>query len=318
MLPLYNNTRWGMHTFTELSLSLSALLANTNYDIFARLSGYLSIDSPGSPVLEAVAWTAPTNAAITGVTNASPPVVTSNAHGRSNDQIVTITGVLGATGANGTWRVMNVAANTFELHNFDGSNVAAPGVYTSGGTWQLVTEVGTRVTALGVQDGVDVLSGFPTKRYLGTIRITNTAGQCEDSSTKRFVWNRYNRVPRRATKSDSNSHVYSTATVRPWNNDVAIRVEVVVGQQLDAALAGVQGRVLATAAGDQTQISFGFDATAAVASAVFENRNTQAVRASIFQDLNTAAGYHFLQVVERSVSGGGTYDLGVVDAILNM
>lgn len=80
--------------------------------------------------------------AITGVTNASPAVITSNSHGLSNGQCVNIQDVGGATGVNGTNRVVyNVAANTFQVMTVTttttGSAINTPGVYTSGGTWSL-------------------------------------------------------------------------------------------------------------------------------------------------------------------------------------
>lgn len=72
--------------------------------------------------------------AITGVTNASPMVVTSNSHGFSNGDIVPIMGVLGCTAANGTWEIANVAANTFELKTVgDQLNSTGNGAYSSGG-----------------------------------------------------------------------------------------------------------------------------------------------------------------------------------------
>ena len=67
---------------------------------------------------------------ITGATNATPIVVTSTAHGRSVGDSVVVSGVLGNTGANGTWTISAVTANTFTL-----SGSAGSGAYTSGGTW---------------------------------------------------------------------------------------------------------------------------------------------------------------------------------------
>jgi hypothetical protein len=69
-------------------------------------------------------------AAITGATNATPIVVTSNGHGLTNGQRVTISGVVGNTGANGTFTVANVTTNTYELVSSVGN---AP--YVSGGAW---------------------------------------------------------------------------------------------------------------------------------------------------------------------------------------
>ena len=70
---------------------------------------------------------------ITGATNATPIVVTSAAHGFSNGDKVTISGVLGNTAANGTFLVAGKTTNTFELNTLAGANVAGTGTYTSGG-----------------------------------------------------------------------------------------------------------------------------------------------------------------------------------------
>lgn len=67
---------------------------------------------------------------ITDVTNVSPPVVTTSvAHLFATGDRVRISGVLGATGANGDFTITVLSSTTFSL---DGA--AAPGVYTSGGT----------------------------------------------------------------------------------------------------------------------------------------------------------------------------------------
>ncbi len=67
---------------------------------------------------------------ITGATNASPIVITSEEHGLSTGSRVTITGVLGNLAANGTFTVTVVTADTFSLDDSTGD-----GAYTSGGTW---------------------------------------------------------------------------------------------------------------------------------------------------------------------------------------
>lgn len=71
---------------------------------------------------------------ITGATNATPIVITSNSHGYSNGDRVVIFGVGGNTNANGVFKVANVTTNTFELTNQDtGANIAGNAAYTSGG-----------------------------------------------------------------------------------------------------------------------------------------------------------------------------------------
>lgn len=83
----------------------------------------------GFPILEATPLT------ITGITAASPPVVTSAAHGLTDGQMVWIEGVEGMTEVNGRFfRVGVTAANTFELWEEGAVDGSAFTPYTSGGT----------------------------------------------------------------------------------------------------------------------------------------------------------------------------------------
>lgn len=77
------------------------------------------------------------NHAITAITQANPAVVTSNAHGFANGDIVWISGVLGMLNVNNRFfTVAGAAANTFQLHEMDGGNVNSTAylAYISGGT----------------------------------------------------------------------------------------------------------------------------------------------------------------------------------------
>ena len=67
---------------------------------------------------------------ITGATNASPIVVTSQGHGLTVGTRVTVAGVGGNTAANGTFQVTAVTSNTFTLGGSTGNSA-----YTSGGSW---------------------------------------------------------------------------------------------------------------------------------------------------------------------------------------
>lgn len=68
---------------------------------------------------------------ITGAANANPIVITSAAHGLATGNIVTITGVLGNTNANGTFSVTVLTADTFSIA------VAGNSGYISGGAWNV-------------------------------------------------------------------------------------------------------------------------------------------------------------------------------------
>ena len=105
--------------------------------------------------------------AITGITNANPPVVTAPGHGFSNGMTVQIQNVEGMIQINQAptqaYTIQNVTSSTFQLAGMD---TTAFGVYTGGGTaTQVFNEVtglsyllGNTVAAIG--DGAIIL--FPT------------------------------------------------------------------------------------------------------------------------------------------------------------
>lgn len=92
------------------------------------------------------------------------------------------------------------------------------------------TDDSTRATDLAKQNGVYVKSGALRYRYLGTGRTTSVSGQTEDSASKRFLWNYYNRQSRSLyVRETTASWSYGSTPWRPANNDVDNRVEIVVG-----------------------------------------------------------------------------------------
>lgn len=72
---------------------------------------------------------------ITGASNATPIVITSTAHGRTNGDVVLIKDIAGNTAANGTWVVANKTDNTYQLAGSVGN-----GAYISGGTGYLIPQ----------------------------------------------------------------------------------------------------------------------------------------------------------------------------------
>lgn len=67
---------------------------------------------------------------ITGITNASPAVVTSASHGLEDGDVIKINNVLGMTEANGVWIVNVLTSSTYQLLD---SVATGWGTYTSGG-----------------------------------------------------------------------------------------------------------------------------------------------------------------------------------------
>ena len=108
--------------------------ADQSGDVIIGKNGSLAIQDGGG---NEVGWLgvqadAPKN--ITGATNATPVVVTINAHGYEDGDTVFIANVGGNTATNGYRIVQNASVNTFEITDLDGVNVAGNGAYTTGGT----------------------------------------------------------------------------------------------------------------------------------------------------------------------------------------
>ncbi len=102
---------------------------------------------------------------ITGITKANPAVVTSAAHGYANGDVVYIEAVSGMTEINKkTFTVQNVAANTFELKDYDSSLNTA---YSSGGTAAKFTAFAypSRVTLYDQRIVFAASDAYPTKMW---------------------------------------------------------------------------------------------------------------------------------------------------------
>ena len=100
----------------------------------------------GAQVLDASVKT------ITGITQASPGVITSNSHGLSNGDEIFVDAIVGMTELNGrNYRVAGATTNTFTLVDLFGNaiNTTAFTAYTSGGT---ATEIYNIATPYAVAD----------------------------------------------------------------------------------------------------------------------------------------------------------------------
>lgn len=87
----------------------------------------------------------------------------------------------------------------------------------------------TRATAIVQQDGIDVKSGDPTRRLLGTIRTIGTTGLTSDSVAFSFISNRYNPAPRALKVLEATtSWSYQTASFRQANGSTANQLDVVL------------------------------------------------------------------------------------------
>lgn len=174
----------------------------------------------------------------------------------------------------------------------------------------------TRATGLVLQDGVLVKAGQTTRRYVGSFRTTGVSGQTEDSAAKRFVWNYYNRVPRKmAVVESTDSWTYNTATIRQANAAAANQVDFVVGWSEDPVDVEVTVRVHNLTTGQWATVGVGLDSTTAYAAAAdhrpgFAYSDGSAANAGDVANAKykgfPGVGRHFLAWLEYAPAGGTT------------
>jgi hypothetical protein len=123
--------------------------------------------------------------------------------------------------------------------SIDITSLASSGVYDL--FVQLVSSVPTlvagpqwtdnnhRATVLALQDGIWVLSGDPTQRWVGT--IATDGGYMYDYELERFVFNAQNRVPRQLLTNDGTFSTNSNS----WSG--ILNINIVIGEIAEAVLA---------------------------------------------------------------------------------
>ena len=160
----------------------------------------------------------------------------------------------------------------------------------------------TRATALVAQNGVLVKTGATTRRYLGTIRTTDSSGEVDDSVARRFVWNYYNRVRRDAYVTDQTQHTYATNTWRYYNNDSTNIFEVLCGVVEDNWLLSVQSWIYQDSSGS---IAAGLDWTSGAPpgmpnGALLWINNAALSTSGVSVTIAAQLGYHYYSLLENS------------------
>lgn len=186
-------------------------------------------------------------------------------------------------------------------------------LYDNAGTLTLEltawTNDSTRATALVYQDGILVKTGALTRRYLGTLYTTG-ATTTEDSDLKRYLWNYYNRLPRRLQVLEATaSWTYSTASYRQTRATASNQVDFVTGVAESPLLLTAQSYWSNSAATNRIcYTGIGLDSTSANSANIVDPVSNYAT-ASNFSAMRAtynaipAAGKHYLAWLEYG--GGG-------------
>jgi len=314
-IALYTGSAWQVYEWSSASLNLSSLSAHVIYDIFAYASG-------STVTLEAVSWGTNTEYSITNITASANVTVTFNAvagvHPLSTGTHVCIFGCTGtnASTINNVWTVTGSGGSSgayTAILDYVSTASGAPTV-TNGKIRALDN---TRSTTLTRLNGVLVSNSNNTRRYLGTIKISGTAGRAADSTSRRFVYNYYNQVKRLLTAYESTEGWdYAGDVWRPYNGLGTNRVEIVIGQQEQVIKLDACG-MSRTTSGGYGLAAVSIDSLTTIASDDFgrmylaSQPNLSSIQQGVigvygflpgygtYEDI-TAIGYHYFGAMEKN------------------
>lgn len=310
VIPLYYSGSWRAYTFSEQSIKV------TDTQTCTTTSGSTSVTGCSD-----------TSQLVRGMVVASSNVT----GGQTISAITSSTAFTLSGNANGT----GSASTTFKIPASTLVDVVAVPTSTTAFRLQFLTlwsdsGAGTSSRALAVtyanaQDGVltndtayaagdSNTIGAKGGRYLGTLRTTSTAGQTEDSESKRLLWNMYNRAKRKLVRFEASAAAsWTWATPQTWhqaNASSSNQLDIVHGIQGESDLS-VTLIVMGSnsTGGNQVGCAIGLSSTTApvggsivamqpVATGAF------AMLTASYSSSAGGAGYQYVSWLEGSVSAG--------------
>lgn len=238
-VPIFTGSLFIQQQFDDtLQLQLDPVNhpAGQIYDVFAFMTGVVSIAT-------GPAWRQP-GVAITGATNASPiAITTALPHNLLTGDLTVVSGVEGNNAANGRWIITVVDPTHFTLDGStgDGVYIANTGLCASrgngAGTSALSRIAGVYVNTVAI-DGHTFGLTFPIPAgqatYLGSIYTDqNAAVTCRVAAGNNRiwgVWNAYNRQPIRLIETDQTATWnYAGAPFQVARADTNNKIVLVVG-----------------------------------------------------------------------------------------
>lgn len=209
-------------------------------------------------------------------------------------------------------------SSIFDVFVYDNAGVATLELSSAWSSDTAIFGSGTYQTTRPTQDGIEVKSTNgtaidATRRFVATIRTTTVSGQTEDSETKRYVYNRYNQVPRSLKRFETaTTWNYQTATVRQANANTANQVEIVTGMAENAL-----DLLLTISAEGATRIAAGIGedstTTFTAGGTVFVNSSGASITPRLVKV--PTIGRHFYSWNEWSTAAGTTTWNGAVATV---
>lgn len=112
---------------------------------------------------------------------------------------------------------------------------------------------------IALLDGIWVLASDSKRRLLGTAYISS--GNVEDSLTSRYLWNATNRILRPMFRSEPAASWSYVGATRPANNNVANRLNVVIGIGEDSTVVDAVTALTNPAHEEYAAVGIGIDST---------------------------------------------------------
>jgi hypothetical protein len=213
------------------------------------------------------------------------------------------------------WRIYTFSELSISLAGLTASKGYDVFIRAVSGVFTLEVEAWASDTARSVglvlQDGIQVKSGDPTRRYLGSF-YTSGSGTTEDSRTNRLVWNLYNRVWKKLRMYTSSSHTYTLTTWRYWNADSNTKFAFFSGLDLEDLIFTIHARVYG---GAEARLAMAIDTD----MTPYENveigaGNTYRMNIGASYVLSPLLGYHSMAVIESTYTGGDTSNFSLLTA----
>lgn len=226
-------------------------------------------------------------------------------------------------------RIAIYNGSKWKVYNFTELSLAITGrtanlpfdifVFDNSGTLTLElldwTNTTTRATGITLQDGVYCKSGATSRRYLGTAYPT-AATTCDDTATRRGLWNYCNRVKRYMAYTDTtDSWTYTTAT---WRSVRALSsgsyLQYCVGLAEDAIWAVAKAVCNNSAGASTVATGVGIDSTsvnsAQTYGTVTPGAGLYAQHTAHYTGAPTGVGVHAINWLEIATAAGTTTWVG--------
>lgn len=318
--------------FDTIYTTSSAVATYVSGLIGSTIMGYIAPSTSGNILTSnGSAWTsaAPASGALVNdfrlTLTTGVPVTTSDVTGATTIYCTPYTGNQISLYSGSAWVTRSSAQFSLALGTLTSGKVYDVFCYDNAGTptlefsaaWNSSTArfaSGPYATALPKQDGVYVKSTDgtaidATRRYLGTFYTVSTT-QTEDSVSKRYLWNYYNRILRPLRKVEATATwTYTTDAFQQARATSTNQIETVIGVAED--LVEVQVRAFATASTAPVQVTagIGLDSTTVNSGdsipCICNGATGDSITSSLYSAV-ASAGRHYWAWLERSAAAGTT------------